>query len=206
MFTDKCTVKQKDSTTKLYVFLPRGSQLRYHKDYIDGYPKNRGFGVMLWAAIYGSYRSPLVFLERDFESKKMGYSSASYIKILEDNLSDIILPDTIFMQDNAPIHKSKATMDWLRRNKIELLEDWPPYSPDLNPIEHIWYLLKARAYKLFPEMAALRGGQSTVEAAMRPLLESAWRDISVDIVGKLTDSFIDRISAVIEADGWYTKY
>ena len=40
------------------------------------------------------------------------------------------------MQDNASIHTSRLARDWLQEHGIEVT-DWPPYSPDLNPIEHL---------------------------------------------------------------------
>jgi transposase len=41
------------------------------------------------------------------------------------------------MQDNASIHTAKKVKDWFMGNGI-ITTDWPPYSPDLNPIEHAW--------------------------------------------------------------------
>lgn len=43
----------------------------------------------------------------------------------------------IFMQDNAPQHSAADTMALLSRQRFEML-DWPPRSPDLNPIENVW--------------------------------------------------------------------
>jgi len=51
------------------------------------------------------------------------------------------LKDILFQQDNGPVHKAYNVMDWLERNSITVV-DHPPYSPDLNPIEHVWVELK----------------------------------------------------------------
>jgi len=55
------------------------------------------------------------------------------------------------MQDNASIHTSYAVRKWFEDIDIPLA-DHPPYSPDLNPIEHIWWHLKNYVLRLHPEL------------------------------------------------------
>ena len=58
------------------------------------------------------------------------------------------------MQDNASIHTAKKVKEWFEAYRIALLEDWPPYSLDLNPIEHVWWHLKKLVVEMFLDVAA----------------------------------------------------
>ncbi len=45
--------------------------------------------------------------------------------------------------DNEPKHTAEATQDYLKAYKLNILQ-WPSPSPDLNPIDHAFQLLKTR--------------------------------------------------------------
>ena len=143
-------------------------------------------------------------MERDEAAPRGGYSSASYLAVLNNNLPTMWEPGLIFMQDNASIHTAAVVNQFFIDMGIPRLE-WPPISPDMNPIEHAWPYLKALVHQLRPDLVNM--GTST--HAYKELIETiskAWELLTNDLFTKLIASMQRRIDALIEAEGWHTRY
>ncbi|KAI0997612.1 hypothetical protein K3495_g10576 [Podosphaera aphanis] len=112
-------------------------------------------------------------------------------------------PQLQLMQDNAPPHKARQTMDDLRERNISPIT-WLPYSPDLNPMEHVWKLTKDYIAYDYPNLGP---GNNSSQDELRKIVAKAW-DRAVDENGleKLVGSMPSRIRAVYEAQGGPTKY
>ena len=49
----------------------------------------------------------------------------------------------VVVLDNAPYHRSASLQPYLVKHRTHLHLDYlPPYSPELNPIERVWKLLR----------------------------------------------------------------
>lgn len=105
----------------------------------------------------------------------------------------------IFQHDNDPKHTANSIKDYLHRKSqqgtLEVLK-WPSQSPDLNPIEHLWKIMKDKMRKLKP---------SNLNDLFEKL-HQVWSTIGIDYLQHLIDSMPQRCQAVIDAKGMYTKY
>lgn len=200
---------------RVWVFRTPGE--KWNKDMILGKNKGKDICQMFWAgfsatvvrgrdgALSGTVlRSELTMMERDTSSRRAGYSSWSYKLALEEGLLPIWQIGLRFQQDNAPIHTSKDTKAWFNQYAIELL-DWPPNSPDLNPIEHLWWALKQKVFELYPELRQM-GKTEEAKEAFRRACQEAWTLLPDQLFLKLAYSMERRIKACIKARGWQTKY
>ena len=94
-------------------------------------------------------------------------------------------------------HPAKAVKEWLREQPFEVLE-WPAQSPDLNPIEHLWWHLKNRLSKYeMPPMGMLE---------LWERVEEEWDQIDSSTCLNLIESMTKRVAEVIKAKGRWTHY
>jgi transposase len=203
VFSDECSVEKGKGKKVVWSFGYPAEKWNHNK--IETYSKGKGVTVMIWAAIGSTIeRSELIFMERDPNSLKSGYSSVSYTDTLEEGLVPIYNGET-FVQDNAPVHTSRHTINWLAEKGIYVLPSWPPYSPDLNPIEHLWPRLKEMLYELLPYLDDVQGSEEQRQLII-DTLPRAWQRIKQEVIHGCLDSINDRLQAVIDAEGWQTRY
>jgi transposase len=71
-----------------------------------------------------------------------GYSNqAVYETYIEKVLMPVLRPGMVLVIDNASFHKSSKIRQLIHSVDCEIFY-LPPYSPDLNPIEHFWSAIK----------------------------------------------------------------
>ncbi|VDI59762.1 Hypothetical predicted protein [Mytilus galloprovincialis] len=140
IFTDECSVQLHDN--KIVIYRERDSVAP-----VLPKPKHP-LKVHVWAGISRRGTTSILIFENIM-------TSVFYINsILMSGLIPFInrvYPDTHrFQQDNDPKHTSNATKDFMQQQGINWWNNWPAESPDFNPIEMVWSMMKSRKSKKEP--------------------------------------------------------
>ena len=109
------------------------------------------------------------------------------------------------MQDNAPIHTARKVRQWFDENDIIVMK-WPPYSLNLNLIEHLWFLLKERVHQINLNIENVKSDDDAVRKTLFETLFKAWKSLENDYLHDLMWSMKKKIKAIIASEGWYIKY
>ncbi|KAI0997991.1 hypothetical protein K3495_g10198 [Podosphaera aphanis] len=111
-------------------------------------------------------------------------------------------PELQVMQDNAHPHKAGLTIAEFGERNISPME-WPPFSPDLNPIERVWNFMKNYIQFKYPDLGP---GRQRSQDELRNIVRESW-DQAVDEndLERLIESMPRRIRAVYRAGGGNTK-
>ncbi|RPB02492.1 hypothetical protein L873DRAFT_1841656 [Choiromyces venosus 120613-1] len=103
------------------------------------------------------------------------------------------------MEDNAPTHDSIFTNARREEEGIEKV-DWPANSPDFNPIEHIWMLMKSH-------IQTYRGHEHiTSLPQMKLVLQGQWDKITIEDINKEVAKLPSIIAKCIIVQGGNNYY
>lgn len=190
MFSDETQVSQ------FYAFcrnIRRPPNKRDCQRYIIPTVKNAA-KLMVWGAICAKGRCGLWFMPEG-----TSINGTVYLDVLKEKLPPFmnITQCTHFQHDGAPCHQTKSVKTWIAKQVFQILGPWPGNSPDLNPIENCWVILKRKVAERNP----------TSLSDLRETIKQVWiTEITPDYCEKLCISMPDRIQAVLEKKGFHTKY
>ena len=190
MFSDETIVRQ-FSKTGVRVWRPTGK--RYSLKYLRPSVKHP-LQIMVWGSISANGRAALSFIPPGTTM-----NGTCYLNILKEKLPMHMRIHSCryFQHDGAPCHRVRAVSDFLRNERIQVLTPWPGSSPDMNPIENCWAVLKRKiAQRCSASLADLK----------KNILEMWTTEMTPEYCQKLINSMPSRIERVIAAKGQSIKY
>lgn len=129
-------------------------------------------------------------------------NSDAYIEVLQRKLIPEMQKqfpngDGTFQQDLAPCHTSRKVQQFMKNNNINTMT-WPGNSPDLNPIENLWGIVKKK----------LRKHDCTTKTKLiEAILQTWFHDAEIKkMCSTLVHSMPNRVQSVIAAKGGHIKY
>ena len=155
------------------------------------YKKEEKFppSIMIYGAIGVNYKSKLVFVSGSIDSSKYRENiiESEMIETLNETKGK---GNWIFMQDGAKPHSACDTISWLEK-QCRYISKWPSNSPDLNPIETLWGLMKRTVSHIQP--------QNLNE--LKCILQQVWDNIKQETINNLVKSFFQRLQLIIANNG-----
>ena len=151
--------------------------------------------VMVWGAISEKGKLRLIFIDRGVKINKEYYQREILESVLKPEARRLF-PEGgwTFQQDSAPAHKAKVNQEWCKVNCPSFIseQEWPPSSPDLNPLDYcIWGLLESKV-NAKPHRSL---------ESLKNTLVREWSKLSMKTVRAAIASWRDRLKCVVDANG-----
>ena len=192
IFTDESRFNLSTNDGRIRVWRRQGE--RYTDATVLEHDRYGGGSVMVWGGINHHHRTPLYRVDGNLTG----------IRYRDEILRPLVIPalqaigpNAVFMDDNAPCHRSRIVNNFIQANNVTRMV-WPALSPDMNPIEHVWDILGRRLRENHPPAA-------NRDALFRQL-QQEWQQIPQAELRRLLRSMGRRCQACINANGGHTRY
>lgn len=148
---------------------------------------------MVWGAFGYHGVGKLVILPRN-----VLMNADRYLELLSDHLEDCfeMCQTNLFMQDGVPCHTAKLIKNWFDFVQVDYIRDWPGNSPDLNPIENLWALMKNK----------LRDRDTSSIPKLEAAIQDIWNNIHPQWLQHLAESVPRRLDKCVKREGRPIKY
>jgi len=186
IYSDECRIENYSSRR---TFVRRPINQRFKSRYVLKTVKYGGFSVLVWGLIKSDGTRVLIRCPQIL-------NSVAYQSVLDRGLLGAYHYDEIFMQDGAPCHRSASTLRYLDSKNICVMSDWPPQSPDLNIIEHMWSILKVNVGKRY----VMNADQLWAS------VKAEWDRIPNKIIEDLYGSIPRRLKLILKNKGLHSYY
>lgn len=201
-WSDECKVERSKDPRTVWVFA--SNKERFLPECVNPELKGPDTWLIVWACFYwdqkGTFAPIILNINQHIYKLVLEYCLLPVMQRMQE-----VYEEVVFVQDNARPHTAQSVIKWLEDHNINV-EDWPPYSPDLNPIEQVWKRLKELLQKHHPYIVNMPGGPDAIRAKLIEVLPEMWDLVPQELLRKLVESMPRRVKAVIAAKGWYTKY
>lgn len=191
LWSDETTIRQHGNKGAMFVRRLPGT--RYDPNNCVATVKHSP-SVMVWGSFSACGRGNLWFLPPNTTMR-----AANYLKVLQERLLPMmeIRQTSIFMHDGAPCHRAKSVARWLHEQSVTVLSPWPGNSPDLNPLENLWSILKTKVAQHNP----------TSLQHLHEVIREVWcREIDPELCKRLVHNMPQRVREVLKNKGGPTKY
>lgn len=149
--------------------------------------------LQLWAAAGVDFKGPLVlFPQKGPYDDGFRLNGESYVRrCLVPTVPRLVAGNRILIQDGARPHVRFSVKQYMARKKLCWVENWPPYSPDLNMIESIWPELNRRIGQKCPKSL-----EELVMAA-----KEAWDELPQAVINAHCMRFAKKVAEVARNRG-----
>ena len=157
-----------------------------------------------WMRVWWVHASFFILFCAFVIPQHVSWCDSSFLNVLDiDILKQILKPSAqkmklkkfVFEHDRDPKHTARLTQQWLRDNKIDVL-DWIGQSPDLSPIENLWTALERRVNRRHPKN----------KQDLWYVLQQEWNAIDLSVTRRLASSLPKRLDCVVKQRGGQIDY